>query len=166
MFELNESGFGGEGERERYSDAEEVNYFCNCSRISLFNFRHPAGIRQPHDMKTRQRWILLAFVVVAGIVLLLISTGGISRHPALATPITFTLDLEQLTDREKCPACFGVKMCPQIVTGQIRLTDWTKYKVSRFVNQKNVFYGEWDYGGDLSPRKVFYVLSNWKVHGL
>lgn len=124
----------------------EVHYVCICTRLATLNFRHSAGVRQPVVMKTRQRWILFAFIILAGIVLVLICTGGITQSPAHASPIGFMLDLELLTDRDKCPACFGVKMCPQIITKQIKLTDWRQYKVSKFVNQKNIFYGQWDDG--------------------
>lgn len=148
MFELKEPSAS-----TNYSSVEEVHYFCGCcNTLPSFNFRHPAGVRQPHDMKTRQRWILLAFILVAGFVLLLISTGGITQNPTMASPLSLTLDLERLTDREKCPACFGVKMCPQIITKQIKLVDWTKYKVTRYVNRKNIFYGQWDDG--VTQRKV------------
>ncbi|ODN01116.1 Deleted in autism protein 1 [Orchesella cincta] len=99
-------------------------------------------------MKTRQRWILLVFMAMTAILLLVMWTGGITKSPAFmtASPISLTVDLDQLSDRDKCPACFGVKMCPQIVNGQIKLKHWTKYKVTRYVNQKNIFYGQWDDG--------------------
>jgi len=142
------------------SHYEEVFYFCNCNRL-LNLHHHPAGVRQPHDMKTRQRWILLVFMAMAAILLLLMFTGGITKSPSYyytASPISLTLDLDQLSDREKCPACFGVKMCPQIVGGRIKLSDWTKYKLTRYVNQKNIFYGQWEDG--LIQRKVkTYILS-------
>jgi hypothetical protein len=58
-----------------------------------------------------------------------------------------TFDLDELTEREKCPACFGVNLCPPMLGNKIRLSDWTKYSISKFLNTKNTYFAVWNEKG-------------------
>ncbi|CAG7731074.1 unnamed protein product [Allacma fusca] len=119
--------------------------FCTNRQIERHLFEDsqsplPPAVRQPHVMKTGQRWILVLFALTSVIVVVTLLVSSVSyKHGSL----TITLDLDELTERGKCPACFGVKLCPQMIQGKIELNDWTKYSVSKLVNSKNVFYATW-----------------------
>ena len=38
-----------------------------------------------------------------------------------------------------CPACFGENLCPELLSGRVALTGWTRRTLSRLFNAKNVF---------------------------
>jgi len=126
------------------SRCEEVYYLCSCDKL-VTSVSQPSysGVRQPYEMKTRQRWILMIFIISAILVTLLL-WGSSSKKSN--TPLSLTLDLDELTERDKCPACYGVNLCPPMVSGKIKLSDWSKYSITKFVNQKNVYFAEWDNG--------------------
>lgn len=46
-------------------------------------------------------------------------------------------------DHNSCPACFGESLCPELYHDRIELTNWTRYKVTRFFNAKNVFHADY-----------------------
>ena len=116
-----------------YRSRSKLFSLCNC----LGPIWGRVGFRQPNDMKTKERWILCLFIAVAFVLIIILCSGGLSSNTRL------TINLEELTDRQKCPACFGVNLCPQILMGNIALSDWTKYSVTRLMNQKNVYYAVW-----------------------
>lgn len=137
---------------------EEAYYFCQCDRLLCsgdpggrrwFGIGHSGqstGLRQSYAMKTRQRWLLMIFILSAFLALLLLIFSG-SGGSGAGKALNLNLDLDQLTERNKCPACFGVKLCPEMIQGKIKLTDWTKYSVTKLMNQKNVFYADWNIRG-------------------
>ncbi|XP_065575296.1 divergent protein kinase domain 2A-like [Artemia franciscana] len=59
-----------------------------------------------------------------------------------AFPVFVDLKDKDLLDLQKCPSCYGVNMCPAIITGEIRLVDWSQYTIGRFMNARNVYFGD------------------------
>ena len=57
-----------------------------------------------------------------------------------AFPVFVDLKDKDLLDLQKCPSCYGVNMCPAIITGEIRLVDWSQYTIGRFMNARNVYF--------------------------
>ena len=117
----------------------------NLERL-IFEDQPPSTvIRQSNAMKAGQRWLLVFILFISLIVLIVFMSSVRVRNGSLS----ITIDLDELTERGKCPACFGVHLCPQMVSGKIELNDWTKFSVSKLVNSKNVFYATWKTrGGD------------------
>ncbi len=68
-------------------------------------------------------------------------------------------NFKELTERSKCPACFGVNLCPDIISGKVELNDWNKFKLSKLVNSKNVFYATWDGRGGEQQVKIIKIIS-------
>lgn len=52
----------------------------------------------------------------------------------LKTPVVM-----HLTDLNRCPACYGVSVCPELYSNQILLESGHSW--SRMFNAKNVYYG-------------------------
>lgn len=47
-----------------------------------------------------------------------------------------------------------------MVNGNIQLSDWTKYSVTKLMNQKNVYYADWNLGGkDVKVAQYFILFS-------
>jgi hypothetical protein len=106
----------------------------------------PGGrTRQDPDMKLKQRWILALFIIFSIVLILILSSVQFRNITKLTShQLGITVDLEELTERKKCPACFGINLCPAVINGKIELNDWNKFAMSRLVNVKNVFYATWD----------------------
>jgi hypothetical protein len=111
-------------------------------------------------MKTRQRWLLLIFILVAIFVLFFLLIFGGFGSGRSSSQLQLHINLDELTEREKCPACFGVNLCPQMITGKIQLTDWTKFSLSRLMNKKNVFYADWTIGSKETKVRFLFVIKN------
>lgn len=119
--------------------------------------------RQGPEMKTKQRWILFTFIIFSILLIFLLSSVKFRSLTKLAShQLGITLDLEELTDRNKCPACFGVNLCPAIFSEQIELNDWNKFSMSRLVNVKNIFYATWT-TSDGIERQVRTVLNKFSL---
>ena len=58
-------------------------------------------------------------------------------------PMTINLRDPREVDLQKCPACFGEKLCPEFLKGSIVLTNWTRYRLTKLFNVKNVYYGQY-----------------------
>lgn len=80
----------------------------------------------------------------------------------LVLPVYIDLRGQDFLESHKCPACYGDSLCPDFYSGHVRLTNWTRYKVSRLVNAKNVYYG--DYRG----RRVLLkkLAHDWELKAL
>jgi len=50
---------------------------------------------------------------------------------------------ERSLELDKCPACFGINMCPQLVTGQVKLEAWSRLTTAFRLNAKNVYLAEY-----------------------
>ena len=56
-------------------------------------------------------------------------------------PIGINLNQRDMSEQHKCPACFGENLCNDVYVGAIKLTNWTKYTISKLLNARNVFRG-------------------------
>ena len=56
-------------------------------------------------------------------------------------PIEIDIKGIDLTEQYKCPACFGDNLCSDIYTGNLRLSNWTRFTISKLVNARNVYHG-------------------------
>ena len=89
----------------------------------------------------------MAFYV--GIILTAIFIG------AVLPELLRTLD-EKSLELDKCPACFGINMGPQLVTGQVKLETWSRLTTAFRLNAKNVYLA--DYSGEKVPLQFFTFL--------
>lgn len=76
---------------------------------------------------------------------------------AILIPVAFPI-LPNITDASvleisKCPACFGVTLCPQFLTGKISIEPWSLITSNLFLNSKNVYFA--DYAGEKVRNKFF-----------
>ncbi|TRY67135.1 hypothetical protein TCAL_11442 [Tigriopus californicus] len=60
-------------------------------------------------------------------------------------PLQIDLTQEAFLEHDACPACFGTNLCAPIFKSQIQLTNWTRFSISRLMNAKNVFYGNYKF---------------------
>lgn len=64
----------------------------------------------------------------------------------ILVPVAFPnyLDITDVNVLEisKCPACFGVTLCPQFLTGKILLEPWSLVSSTLLLNSKNVYYAD------------------------
>lgn len=60
-----------------------------------------------------------------------------------AVPIHLNVADEKFLEIRKCPACFGVTMCPAFLTGDIVLESWSRFTVSQLLNARNVFFARY-----------------------
>ena len=56
-------------------------------------------------------------------------------------PIEINLNQRDMLEQHKCPACFGENLCNDIYVGAIKLTNWTRYTISKVLNARNVYHG-------------------------
>ena len=56
-------------------------------------------------------------------------------------PIEINLKQRDMLEKHKCPACFGENLCSDVYLGAIKLTNWTRYTISKLMNARNVFHG-------------------------
>jgi hypothetical protein len=101
-------------------------------------------------MKLKQRCILISFISAAIFTLFILFCISIGLSPNnshlhhVGHSLGITINVEELTEMSKCPACFGVRLCPAIMSGKVELNDWNKFRLSKLVNARNVFYATWD----------------------
>ena len=117
------------------------------------------------DMKLKQRWVLLLFVLSAILIVLfctlLLRKNRLTTLDHYSQQLGITINVEELTERLKCPACFGVNICPQIISGNINLNDWNRFTISKFANAKNIFFATWnDQGVDRQVSQGFIVNNS------
>ena len=54
------------------------------------------------------------------------------------------LDVPLMTEKEKCPACFGLDLCPEVYNGEVQFVIHDFYSIfNYFFSVKNVFYGNY-----------------------
>ena len=56
-------------------------------------------------------------------------------------PVEIDIKHRDMVEQHKCPACYGENLCNDLYQGRIKLTNWTKYTVSKLINARNVFHG-------------------------
>ncbi len=58
----------------------------------------------------------------------------------------FPIDIDVRSDvfhrQSVCPACYGENLCPELQSGRLTLTNWTRRTVSKVFNAKNVFLAD------------------------
>ena len=57
-----------------------------------------------------------------------------------AFPIYLNVADERFLEIRKCPACFGVLLCPAFLTGEIVPETWSKFRATQYINSKNVYF--------------------------
>lgn len=57
-----------------------------------------------------------------------------------AIPIYLNVADEKFLEIKKCPACFGVQVCPAFLTGEIVPETWSRYKATQLLNKRNVYF--------------------------
>lgn len=57
-----------------------------------------------------------------------------------AFPIYLNVADEKFLEIRKCPACFGVCLCPAFLTGEIVPETWSRFKATQLLNSKNVYF--------------------------
>lgn len=60
-----------------------------------------------------------------------------------AIPIHFNVADEKFLEIRKCPACFGVCLCPAFLTGEIVPETWSRFRASLLFNTKNVYFASY-----------------------
>ena len=83
----------------------------------------------------------VSFVVITAVIL-----------NSVVTVFWPTID-ENWLEIEKCPACFGVNFCPQLVTRLVSLKPWSQFTAAFHLNAKNVYLA--DYLGKQVKYHVF-----------
>ncbi|KAJ8681163.1 hypothetical protein QAD02_016950 [Eretmocerus hayati] len=59
--------------------------------------------------------------------------------------LNLNFNIDRLTEKEKCPACFGISACPDIATNKIRLKYLDFYSfLNSLMSVKNVYSGEYN----------------------
>ena len=56
-------------------------------------------------------------------------------------PIEINITQRDILEQHKCPACFGENLCNDVYHGNLKLTKWTRYTVSKLLNARNVYHG-------------------------
>ena len=86
-------------------------------------------------LKRRKSFYLLAC-------LLLLFVYGLLKLIGLSfLPVEIDIAQRDMLEKHKCPACFGENLCNDIYHGKLKLTEWTRYTVSKFLNARNVYHG-------------------------
>ena len=57
-----------------------------------------------------------------------------------AIPIYLNVADETFLELKKCPACFGVLLCPAFLIGDIIPETWSRFKAAQLLNTKNVYF--------------------------
>lgn len=60
-----------------------------------------------------------------------------------AIPIHLNVADEKFLEIRKCPACYGVTLCPAFLTGEIILESWSRFTITQLLNARNVFYARY-----------------------
>ncbi len=78
-----------------------------------------------------------------------------------AFPVYLNVADERFLEIRKCPACFGVLLCPAFLTGEIVPETWSRFRATQYINSKNVYFASFK-GKHVSNRKriilIFYLL--------
>ena len=66
---------------------------------------------------------------------------------AILVPVAFPIFLNisdiNVLEISKCPACYGVTICPQFLTGKISIEPWSLIASTLYLNSKNVYFAEY-----------------------
>jgi hypothetical protein len=57
-----------------------------------------------------------------------------------AIPIYLNVADEKFLELKKCPACYGVMLCPAFLMGDIVPETWSRFKAAQLLNSKNVYF--------------------------
>ena len=57
-----------------------------------------------------------------------------------AIPVYLNVEDEKFLELKKCPACFGVMLCPAFLMGDIVPETWSRFKAAQLLNTKNVYF--------------------------
>ncbi|EFX71406.1 hypothetical protein DAPPUDRAFT_327242 [Daphnia pulex] len=57
-----------------------------------------------------------------------------------AIPIYLNVADEKFLELKKCPACYGVMLCPAFLMGDIVPETWSRFKAAQLLNTKNVYF--------------------------
>ena len=73
--------------------------------------------------------------------------GVLSTLLAMLVEIAFPVFLNvtdfDVLEISKCPACFGLTMCPQFSTEKISIETWSRVSTTVFLNSKNVYFAQY-----------------------
>ena len=75
---------------------------------------------------------ILVWIVILGV----FSTGLLRS----AIPVYLNVADEKFLELKKCPACFGVLLCPAFLMGDIVPETWSRFKAVQLLNTKNVYF--------------------------
>ncbi len=91
------------------------------------------GILKYPNIKSRSRMKpLLVWIVTLGV----FSTALLRS----AIPIYLNVADEKFLELKKCPACYGVMLCPAFLMGDIVPETWSRFKAAQLLNTKNVYF--------------------------
>ena len=82
--------------------------------------------------RRRNHYIYVCFVALVVCVILKILGSFI-------LPIEIEITHRDMLEQHKCPACFGENLCNDVYLGKLKLTEWTRYKVSKLLNARNIY---------------------------
>jgi hypothetical protein len=80
----------------------------------------------------------IAFTCACIVFFTLLSTAILKRLFAIST----SLANEKFLELDKCPACYGVTLCPSFLNGEIIPNSLTAFLITQLLNSKNVFYAQ------------------------
>jgi len=80
----------------------------------------------------------IAFTCACIVFFTLLSTAILKRLFKIST----SLANEKFLELDKCPACYGVTLCPSFLNGEIIPNSLTAFLITQLLNSKNVFYAQ------------------------
>ena len=95
--------------------------------------------QQQHSMKQNQNMLKRRRIYICFVGLVICVVLKILGHFIL--PIEIEITHRDMLEQHKCPACFGENLCNDVYLGKLKLTEWTRYKVSKLLNARNVYHG-------------------------
>ena len=93
-------------------------------------------LRRIKKMLKRRRSFYLYLCIIA-----LILYGLLKVLGSFILPIEINITHRDMLEQHKCPACFGENLCSDISQGRLKLTEWTRFTISRLFNARNIYYG-------------------------
>lgn len=107
----------------------------------------PSGKSRPRRFCSKKMTYSLIWIVVFGVLSTLLMRS--------AFPIYLNVADEKFLEIRKCPACFGVCLCPAFLTGDIVPDNWSRLRATQLLNAKNVFFARF------KERKVSLMSYMW-----
>ena len=90
--------------------------------------------KQTHNMVKRRKSLYMYICLIALAMFVFLKILG-----NFIFPIEIELTHRDMLEQHKCPACFGENLCNDVYLGKLKLTEWTRYKVSKLLNARNVY---------------------------